>query len=392
MFGFTVLSRFLPEGLGLFNGLGFRRNKPAVLSVGILVSFLYAVLAPLPSDALMTRIKDITHIKGVRDNMLVGYGIVVGLNKTGDKSRSTQISQRNMLLNFGSVLPSANDIKNNNSAAVIVTATVPPFAKAGDKLDILVSSLADAKSLEGGVLVQTQLLAPNGEVVALAQGPVSTGGSSVEASGSSKRTSITTSGRIPNGAILERDIQTMMGDETGLDLVLDHSDFTLASRVAELISSRVAPAVTLDGGTIHVEIPVGNRVPIIAVIQNLQLETEADEAKVVINERTGTIVIGTAVKLHPAAIAHGGITVSIQTTNEVSQPNPLNDSGTTLGVSNAQIDIEKQPGSLVQLNANATLKDLVAALNALGVTPTDLISILQALKASGSLQAALEII
>ncbi len=363
------------------------------IAIGLVALLGFGLMPIQPSQAVTVRIKDIAHIKGVRDNQLVGYGIVVGLNKTGDKSRSTQISQRNMLLNFGSVVQNANDIKNNNSAAVIVTANVPPFAKAGDKIDVVVSSMADAKSLEGGVLVSTQLLAPNGEVVALAQGPISTGGTSVEASGSSKRTAITTSGRVPNGAIIERDIQTSIGDDYGFDLVLNQSDFTLASRVADTISKKIAPAMATDGGTIRVELPSsGNKIPILSAIENLTVETAMDGARIVINERTGTVIIGSAVRLHPVAVAHGGITVSIQATNEVSQPNALSNTGTTLGVSNAQIDIEKQSGSLIQLAANSTLQDLVGALNTLGVTPSDLISILQALKAAGSLQANLEII
>lgn len=363
---------------------------------GCLAVLLCLTLMPAPpSHATSVRIKDITHIKGVRDNQLVGYGIVVGLQKTGDKSRATQRTQRNMLLNFGSVIDNPTDIKNDNSAAVIVTALVPPFAKAGDKLDVIVSSMADAKSLEGGVLVSTQLMAPNGEVVALAQGPISTGGVSVEASGSSKRTSITTSGRIPQGGIIERDIRTELGDQSGFEIVLNHSDFTMAQRIADTITRRVSPAFAMDGSTVRVEFPGNfsmNRVPFIAAIENLEVDATIDVAKVVINERTGTIVIGNAVRLHPAAVAHGGITVSIQSVNEVSQPNAFNPAGQTLGFTNAQIDIEKNPGSLVQLKANSSLQDLVAALNAIGVAPNDLISILQALKAAGSLEATLEII
>jgi flagellar P-ring protein FlgI len=365
------------------------------IALGLAALFLLT-LAPMPQgEAATVRLKDILHVKGVRDNQLVGYGLVVGLQRTGDRSRATQISQRNMLLNFGTVVQNPNDIRLNNSAAVIITATVPPFAKVGDKIDVTVSSMADAKSLEGGVLIQTHLLAANGEVVALAQGPISTGGVSVEASGSSKRTSITTSGRIPNGAIIERDINTQIGDTYGVELVLKKSDYTMASRVADMVSKRVAPATAIDGGTIRVDFPAnfgGNRVPILAAIENLEVDVTADESKIIINERTGTVVIGSRVRLHPAAVAHGGITVSIQATNEVSQPEMLSTGGTTLGVSNAQIDIQKHTGSLVQLNANSTLQDLVSALNALGVAPSDLISILQALKAAGSLHANLEII
>jgi flagellar P-ring protein FlgI len=369
----------------------------AKIALGLTAFLCLSWIAPMPqAHAVTVRLKDITHIKGVRDNQLVGYGIVVGLQKTGDKSRSTQTAQRNLLLNFGSVIQNPTDIKNDNAAAVIVTALVPPFAKAGDKLDITVSSMNDAKSLEGGVLVQTQLIAPNGEVVALAQGPISTGGVSVEAGGSSKRTAITTSGRVPNGAIIERDIQTQIGDSSGIEFVLNHADYTMANMVADTITKKVTPAVALDGGTIRVELPGnfgGNRVPFIAAIENLEVNTNADVAKVIINERTGTIVIGNAVRLLPAAVAHGGITVSIEATNEVSQPNPLSSpNAATLGFTNAQINIEKHPGSLIQLKENASLQDLVGALNAIGVTPNDLISILQALKAAGSLEAELQII
>lgn len=367
-----------------------RIKTPVAVALTALLSMAWL---PMPAEAAL-RLKDIAHVKGVRDNQLVGYGLVVGLQKTGDKSRSTQAGQRNLLLNFGSVIENQTDIKNDNAASVIVTAIVPPFAKAGDKIDVVVSSMADAKSLEGGVLVSTQLLGGNGEVIAIAQGPVSTGGSSASASGSSKRTAITTSGRVPNGAIIERDINTEIGDSEGIDLVLNRSDFTTASMVADTISRRVAPAMAIDGGTIRVNYPngyAGNKIAFLSAVENLTVEMPADVAKVIINERTGTIVIGNAVRLRPAAVAHGGITVSIQTTNNVSQPNALA-KGETLGVSNSEIEIEKQPGSLITLQANTSLQDLVAALNALGVTPSDLISILQALKAAGSLEAALEII
>lgn len=368
-------------------------KQPLALALAAMMAALPVFVSP--SLAATVRLKDITHIKGIRDNQLVGYGIVVGLDKSGDKSRSTQMSQRNLLMSFGTVLESANDIKNNNSAAVIVTAIIPPFAKAGDKIDVTVSSMADAKSLEGGVLVQTQLLGPNGEVVALAQGPVSTGGTSVESSGSSKRTSITTSGRIPSGAIVEREIQTQIGDESGIELVLNRADFSMANRVASLINTKVAPAMAEDAGAIRVEFPeafMGNRVALISALENLEVETTVDVAKVVINERTGTIVIGNAVRLQPAAVAHGGITVSIESSNTVSQPTALSAGGNTMGVANANISIEKAQGSLIQLKANSSLQDLVGALNALGVTPSDLISILQALKSAGSLDAELQII
>jgi flagellar P-ring protein precursor FlgI len=375
------------------------RHNPTIRRIAALMA-LFGLLAmsgiaPQSSAAAELRIKDIAHIKGVRNNQLVGYGLVVGLSKTGDKSRSTQTTTANLIGNFNGRLNNDNDIRSTNTAAVIVTAIVPPFAKEGDPLDVMVSSMADASSLEGGVLVNTELRAPNGEVVALAQGPISTGGTSVDANGSSKRTAITTSARIPSGAIMEREIHTDIGDENGLDLVLDRTDYTLASKVADVITKTASPARAIDGSTIRVLFPdqyIDNRVAFLAKVENLSVDATQDVAKIVINERTGTIVIGNNVHLLPAAVAHGGITVSVSTDNSVSQPGALSQGGQTVGVSNSNISIEKSKGSLVKLGPNATLQDLVSALNALGVTPSDLISVLQALKAAGSLEATLEII
>ena len=368
--------------------------KPLVSAIVLAGLLLPQCLWMAPSEAVAVRIKDLTHIQGVRENQLLGYGIVVGLHGTGDKSRSTQRGQQSLLLNFGNVVENPTDVKIDNSAAVLVTANIPAFAKPGDKIDITVSAMNDAKSLEGGVLIQTQMLAANGEVVALAQGPVSVGGVSVSAAGSSKRTAITTSGRVPNGAIVEREIQTDIGDETGYNLVLNHADFTMASTIAQVITDKVAPAFAMDAATVRIEFPgsfAGNRIPFISTIENVMVDSSPNVARVVINERTGTIVIGNAVRLQPAAVAHGGITVSIKAENSASQPNQFSN-GTTLGVTNANIDIEEKQGSLIQLSANQSLQDLVTALNTLGVTPNDLISILQALKAAGSLEAELEII
>ena len=364
----------------------------------IIIAFIITALTFINSTsvcyATRVRIKDISHIEGVRDNQLIGYGIVVGLQGTGDNSRSTLRTNRALLTNLGTIIENDNDIKKGNSAAVIITANIPPFAKAGDKIDVIVSSLADAKSLEGGVLVQTQLLAPNGEVVAIAQGPISTGGVSVSANGSSAKTSITTSGRIPSGAIVERTIHTEIGDDYGVSLILNRADFTMAARVAQVINENLAPAKAIDGSTVRVSYPASfadDRVAFVSALENLTVETTNAIAKVVINERTGTIVIGNDVKLLPAAVAHGNITVTVSTQNEVSQPNSFT-GGVTTGVSNSQISISKTPGRLVELPANSNLRDLVRALNAIGVTPFDLISILQALREAGSLKANLEII
>lgn len=373
----------------------FQLNKKAIASALLLSSLSWFTIGAVPVEAAKLRVKDIAHVKGVRNNQLVGYGLVVGLSKTGDKSRSTQTSTANLINNFNGRLNNDNDIRSTNTAAVIVTALVPPFAKEGDPLDVVVSSMADASSLEGGVLISTELRAPNGEIVALAQGPLSTGGTSVSAGGSSKRTAITTSARIPGGAIMEREIHTTIGDDAGMDLILGRTDFTLSSRMAEAITKTVAPARAIDGSTVRVIFPdqyIDNRVAFLSKVENVTVDATEEVAKVVVNERTGTIVIGNNVKLLPAAVAHGGITVSVSTTNSVSQPGALSQGGQTVGVTNSNISINKAKGSLVQLGPNATLQDLVGALNALGVTPSDLISVLQALKAAGSLEAALEII
>jgi flagellar P-ring protein precursor FlgI len=237
-------------------------------------------------------------------------------------------------------------------------------------------------------------MGPNGEVIAIAQGPVSTGGVSVSAGGSSAKTAITTAGRIPGGAIVERSISTEIGDDFGVSLVLDKSDFTMAARVAQVVNENIAPSKAIDGSTIRVSMPASftdDKIGFIAALENLTVETNDYIAKVVINERTGTIVIGNDVKLLPAAVAHGNITVTVTTENEIVQPGSFT-GGVTAGVSNSKIAINKTPGRVVELPANSNLNDLVKALNAIGVTPFDLISILQALKEAGSLKATMELI
>ena len=340
------------------------------------------------------RIKDITHVKGVRENQVVGYGLVVGLQNTGDNSRHTQMTSQQMLQSLGTVIDQSNYIQKGTSAAVIVTANIPPFAKEGDKLDVTVSAMADAKSLTGGVLVQTQLRAPNGEIVAVAQGPVSTGGIRASGGGASASKGVTTTGRVPNGAIVERDILSSIGDETSLTLLLDKADYTMASRVAKTVATRVAPAKAVDGSAVVVTIPQkyrNDRVTFLSIIENQIVGATSEKARVVVNERTGTIVIGGNTKLMPAAVAHGGITVTIQVETEVSQPQPFAQ-GNTQVVQNGAVQITEHEGSLIQMDANSSLSDLVNALNNIGVTPMDLMAILQALATAGSLQAELEII
>ena len=360
---------------------------------------LISALALLPLEVMALseqtlRIKDITHVKGIRENQVVGYGLVVGLQNTGDNSRHTQMTSQQMLLSLGTVIDQSNYIQKGTSAAVIVTANIPPFAKEGDKIDVTVSAMADAKSLAGGVLVQTQLRAPNGEIVAIAQGPVTVGGIQASRGGSSSSKGVTTTGRVPNGGIIERDILSTIGDETTLTLILDKADYTMASRISKTISTRLAPARALDGGSVEIQIPYkyrNDRVAFLSLIENQIVGAVSEKAKVIVNERTGTVVIGGNTKLMPAAVAHGGITVTIRAQNDVVQPNPFA-MGQTAIVQNAQIKKKKKQASLVEMEANASLSDLVSALNNIGVTPMDLIAILQALSQAGSLQAELEVI
>ena len=365
------------------------KNKLSALILIVLMT----MFLPLQVQAANLKIGDITHVKGVRNNQIIGYGLVVGLPGTGDNSRSTQLTNKMLLMNLGTVIEQENYIQKGSSAAVIVTATVPPFAKNGDQIDVTVSTLADAKSLEGGVLVQTILKAANGEAVAVAQGPVSVGGVTAKNNGTMKRTAITTTGRIPGGAIMERDIDTEIGDASTITLSLDHSDYTMVSRIAQRISA-VAPAKAIDGSSVQIQIPgafQNDRITFLSILENLEVSPTTERARVVVNERTGTIVIGSQVKLLPAAVAHGNVTVTVTTTNDVSQPESFAQ-GSTVGFSNSTIGIEKEEGSVVKMDANSNLNDLVNALNSIGVAPIDIISILQALKKAGSLQADLVII
>ncbi len=366
--------------------------------ISISLIMMMTILGVQSVDAIaeqVVRIKDITHVKGIRDNQVVGYGLVVGLQGTGDNSRHTQITSQQMLQNFGTVIDQSNYIQKGATAAVIVTAIIPPFAKNGDKLDVTVSAMADAKSLSGGVLIQTQLRAPNGEIVAVAQGPMSVGGTAASSGGSSSKKGITTTGRIPGGAIVERDIVSSVGDADSLTLLLDKADYTLATQVANTITKNVSQAQAVDGASIRVEIPqryLRDRIAFLSILENIYVAAPRERARVIINERTGTVVIGADAKLMPAAVAHGGITVTIEQNQEASQPDGILTGGETVLVNNPTIEIEEKEGSLIEMKANSTLGELVSALNSIGVTPSDLISILQALRMSGSLQAELQVI
>ena len=360
------------------------------LILGVLAAALFSI-----SPARAERIKDIARVGSVRSNQLVGYGLIVGLDSTGDTNGTlfTAQSVASMLERFGVTVP-ATAIKVKNVAAVMVTCQLPAFARSGSTLDVQVSSIGDAKSLQGGTLLQTPLRAGNGGVYAVAQGAVSVGGFTASGGGSSQTKNHVTAGRVPGGALVEQEVPTTLaGDAGALLITLHQADFTTAARVAQAINR--APlgltARAADAGTVEISMPGGaDPVLTIAGIETLPVTTDT-VARVIVNERTGTVVIGGNVSVSACAIAHGALSVKIRARPGVSQPNPLSDRGRTVVVPNTRIDARDEGGRIQTVPAAATVDQVVRALNALGVTPRDLIAILQALKASGSLKAELEI-
>jgi flagellar P-ring protein precursor FlgI len=363
------------------------------LALSLVVVFIVA--GAVPVLAYGPRIKDVAKLQGVRGNQLIGYGLVVGLAGTGDSNKSTFTIQSiaSMLKNFG-VVVNTTQLQPKNVAAVMVTAQLPPFMKPGDTIDITVSSMGDAKSLQGGTLLQTPLKAGNGAIYAVGQGPLSIGGFSAGSGGSSQQKNHATVGNIPGGAIVERDVPTKFEDSGNIVLVLNKPDFTTANRIMEAIGRRFGPiAAARDAGTVAVGVPMeysGNLIGFIAAVEELPV-TPDNAAKVVINERTGTVVMGGNVTIDTVAVAQGGITVKINKTTEVSQPPPFS-GGSTVVTSNTTVDVKEQPAQLVVLQANSSVSELVNALNAVGATPREVISILQAIKAAGALHAELQLI
>ena len=340
-------------------------------------------------------IGNITRIKGKRVNQLTGYGIVVGLNGSGDSNRSqaTVQSVANMLQNFG-VNVTDSQVASQNIAAVMVTAELPAVAHNGDQLDITVSSIGDADSLQGGTLLLTPLQAPNGEVYASAQGPLSVGGYSVGGGGNSEQQNHPTVGKIPGGALVEKEINSTL-DGNNLTYVVDNANFRTASQIASKINSNFGDgtARAQNASTIKVSIPDNfnyGTVDFIAEVNSLKV-TPSLEAKVVIDERTGTIVFSHNVNISTVAVAHGNLSVSITTEEEVSQPSSLSE-GETTTTEDVQIEVDEgQEGNMLIVSQENTIKDLVTALNAIGATPRDIISIIQKIDAAGALHAELEI-
>jgi flagellar P-ring protein precursor FlgI len=370
------------------------KNKliKAVSTCSLYTAFCLLIVT-LSVDA--EQIKEIATIEGVREVQLIGYGLVVGLNGTGDKGIATLQSIANMLQRMNlTVRP--KDIKAKNAAAVMVTTTIPPFSKLGMKADALVSTIGDAKSLQGGTLLLTPLKGPDGIVYALAQGPISVGGFIGGKGGTTVQKNFPTTGKVPGGVIVERELPFVWGNTDEIRIFLNKPDFSLASEIAKSINeayqSEYASAV--DPSTVDVRIPEEYRSKTVEFVTNIEkLEVPVDiSARVVINERTGTVVIGEKVRVYPVAIAHGDLTIEIKTEFGVSQPPPFAPPGAeTVIVPQREVEVKEKKASLAEVSGT-TLGEVVKALNALGVTPRDLISILQALKAAGALRAELEII
>ncbi len=343
-----------------------------------------------------SRIKDIATFVGDRPNQLIGYGLVVGLNGSGDRERTqfTFNTLANLLDNMG-IYVDPQQMRVRNIAAVMVTSKLPPFVRQGSRIDVQVSSVGDAKSLEGGTLLMTPLQGPDGQVYAVAQGPISTGGFAVGgAGGNLVQKNHPTVGYVSGGGLVEKEVPLAYGQRSELDLVLHRPDFTTADKVFKAVNEALGGpfATAMDAGTIKLRVPPvyeDRLVALISLVEALKIEPDIP-AKIVINERTGTIVIGENVKIAPVAVAHGSLTVRITSDPLVSQPLPFSE-GQTVVIPQAQIDVHEGEGHLTQV-AGATIGELIQGLNAIGASPRDLINILQAIKAAGALRAELEII
>lgn len=355
-----------------------------------------SVILVFPSIAFSVRLKDIAQFKGIRSNQLVGYGIVVGLDGTGDKAGTVYTAQAvsNMLKRMG-INVSTNDVKPKNVAAVIVTADLPPFARTGDRLDASVASVGDSQSLSGGTLLMTPLKGADSNVYAVAQGSLVIGGYSAGDGDVGTVKNHLLVGNIPGGAIVEKEVKVSLEGRKNLMLSLDSPDFTTAVRAAEAINGVIGEkhAKAVDSGGIEINIPenLKNEVPVfIAAIENLEIETDTI-AKVVVNEKTGTVVIGKDVKISKVALTHGGLSITVREQNIISQPPELSE-GETVVEKEKNVEVNEEERKVMIMEKTASVEELSRALNALGVTPRDMISIFQALKKAGALHAKLEII
>ena len=359
-----------------------------------------AVLAVVVPHTLAAaeRIKDLASLQGVRNNQLVGYGLVVGLDGSGDQTTQAPFTSQsiiNMLAQLGTTVNSVQGLQLKNVAAVMVTANLPPFARIGQQIDVTVSSMGNAKSLRGGTLVMTPLKGADGQIYAQAQGNLLVGGAGAASGGSKVVVNHLLAGRIAGGATVEREVPTALGQGPFVHYELAATDFGTVQKMVEAINRETAPgtAQALDGRVIRVIAPeeANSRVAFLGRIENLEVRPAKSVAKVIINPRTGSVVMNQTVTIDSCAVAHGNLSVIVNTEQKVSQPNPLSP-GQTVTTTQSEIDIKQGGGSLIQLKAGVSLAEVVKAINALGAGPQDLLSILQSMKAAGALRADLEII
>ncbi len=359
--------------------------------------FIYAVLLLSLHPAWAERVKDLANVAGVRSNQLVGYGLVVGLNGSGDKTPFAEQSLRSMLNKFGIHVPANQKTNTKNIAAVAVHATLPAFAKPGQKIDVTVSSLGNAKSLRGGTLLLTPLKGVDGNVYALAQGNLIVGGLDASGKDGSKITiNVPSVGRIPDGAMVERTVNTGFDMGNTITLNLKTPDFTTATNLVNAINAKLGAGTARanDGDSVEVMAPrsKNQRVAFLSIIENIEVQSGAPAARVIVNSRTGTVVIGQNVTVGPAAVTHGGLVVKIQESEQVSQPNPFA-GGNTRVTPDTQVSVENQGnGRMFEFPKGTSLNDIVQAVNKVGAAPGDLVAILEALKQAGALKAELMVI
>ena len=362
-------------------------------------SLIGIVLTLMATFAHAERIRDLTSVQGVRGNSLIGYGLVVGLDGTGDQTTQTPFttqSLNNMLSQLGITVPAGTNMQLKNVAAVMVTANYPAFARQGQGIDVVVSSMGNAKSLRGGTLLMTPLKGVDNQVYALAQGNILVGGAGAAAGGSSVQVNQLNGGRITNGATIERELPTQFGAGNSINLQLNQEDFSMAQQIADTINRRggFGSATALDARTVQVRASSGgsNQVRLLADIQNLEVNVPVQDAKVIINSRTGSVVMNREVTLDSCAIAQGNLSVTVNQTANVSQPDTPFGGGQTVVTPQTQIDMRQSGGALQSVRSSANLNSVVRALNALGATPIDLMSIIQSMQSAGCLRAKVEII
>lgn len=364
------------------------------LEIVFFLLFLGVFMLP---TAHAERLKDITTIQGVRNNQLIGYGLVVGLDGTGDQTVQTPFTVQSifsMLQQMGVNLPPGTNLQLKNVASVLVTSSLPAFAQPGQTLDVTVSSLGNAKSLRGGTLLMTPLKGADGQVYAIAQGSLVVGGVGASANGSQTQINHLSVGRISDGATVERSLANPISQTESVNLELKESDFSTAALVSDAINRKFGKntAFAMDGRVIRLQPPLGiSRVSFLADLESINVSPATGYAKVILNARTGSVVMNKAVTLESCAVSHGNLSVVIDTAPVISQPGAFSE-GQTISTAVSRIDINKEPGKVLKLNNGANLSDVVKALNAIGATPQDLLAILQAMKAAGSLRAELEVI